>query len=294
MELTTIQTVKTEIIHNGKVVQLMEYQGQPVNSHFMSPNQTFLLRCREGKKIKDCDLSDFKEMFNKICDFIGVKFQNINEAAETSLKFSQLLKDFWPKKYMKEVLGSYFFAVKGQLLDLENNVIKVYPIIDIRSCSEFLNAFDRYFNKCFEQEMKSQKFWYLDPVDTKPTKEEINQSFINGLDQALAIVKSGQKYDIAGTDLFLFAELKFRGIIILTDEEAETEIQDALKVFKFNTNIERFDKKTSIGRKAELGKLVESVMRDDVRVKNIARRKILNDYLQSWVLSDFTINDILK
>jgi len=260
----------------------------------MSPNQTFLLRCREGKKIKECDLSDFKEMFNKICDFIGVKFQNINEAAETSLKFSQLLKDFWPKKYMKEVLGSYFFAVKGQLLDLENNVIKVYPIIDIRSCSEFLNAFDRYFNKCFEQEMKSQKFWYLDTVDTKPTKEEIEQSFKKGLNQALEIVKSGQKYDIAGTDLFLYTELKERGIIILTDEEIETEINAAYKVYKSNLNFEKFDKKTQIGRKSELTKLIETALPTDIRVKNIARRKILNDYLQTWSLSDFTVNDILK
>jgi hypothetical protein len=167
-------------------------------------------------------------------------------------------------------------------------------MVDYRQCSDLLNAFDRYFNKQFESEMKSQKFWYSEPKDNRPTKEEIEQSFINGLTHALEIVKSGLKYEIAGTDLFLFSELKERGIIILTDEIAELEIQSALKVFKFNTNLERYDKKTSIGRKAELSKLVEIVLPDDVRVKNIARRKILNDYLQSWVLSEFTINDILK
>jgi hypothetical protein len=223
-----------------------------------------------------------------------MKFVSIDETKEKALKFSKLLKDFWPNKYKKEIIGSYFLGIKGNLHDLENNTIKVFPMIDIRTCSDLVNAFDRYFKKQFESEMKSQKFWYTEPEDTIPAKEEIEQSFKNGLAQALEIVKSGQKYDVAGTDLFLFAELKQRGIIVLTDEEAESEMQEALKVFKFNTNLERYDKKTTIGRKSDLAKLVESVLPTDVRVKNIARRKILNDYLQTWVLSEFTVNDILR
>jgi hypothetical protein len=58
--------------------------------------------------------------------------------------------------------------------------------------------------------------------------------------------------------------------------------------------VERFDQRTPIGRKSDLAKLIEAVLPTDVRVKNIARRKILNDYLQTWVLSEFTVNDILQ
>lgn len=74
-----------------------------------------MLRCRQGKKIKECELSDFSDMFNKICNFVGVKFHSKQETNENAIKFSQLLKDFWAEKYIKEVLGSYFLAVKGEL-----------------------------------------------------------------------------------------------------------------------------------------------------------------------------------
>jgi hypothetical protein len=260
----------------------------------MSPRQLFLLRCRQGKIIKECDLSDFSEMFNKICDFVGLRFYTENESTESCIKFSQLLKDFWPQKHIKEILGAYFLGIKGDLQDLENNTIKVFPMIDIRTCSDLVNAFDRYFKKQFEAEMKSQKFWYSEPEHKVPIKEKIEESFRNGLAQALEIVKSGQKYDVAGTDLFLFSELKQRGIILITDEEAEAEIQEALKVFKLKSNLERYDQRTTIGRKVDLKKMIESVLPGDVRVKNIARRKILNDYLESWALTGYGVNDILK
>lgn len=259
----------------------------------MSPHQLFLMRCRTGKLIRQCELADYVYIFNKIVDYVGAKFQSEKEATKMSVSFSELLKDFWPNKYMKEVIGAYFLAVKGHLLDTENNVIKVLPMIDIRTCSDFVQAFDRHFNKAFEVEMKSQRFWYTDPQDSTPSQEQIDQSLRNGLAQALEVVKNGQKYEVAGTDLFLFAELKQRGLIELTDEQVDTELQAALKVYKYQANLERYDKHTSLGRKADLAKMVENILPTDVRVKNIARRKILNDYLQSWVFEELDVEGVL-
>lgn len=260
----------------------------------MSPHQLFLLRCRQGKKIIDCDVEDFSEIFNKICDFVGVKFYSEIETNQTCLKFSQLLKDFWPNKFMKEVLGSYFLATKGLLFDLENNTIKVFPMVDIRTCSDFLNAFDRHFSKSFESEMKSQKFYFEREEDKRPTKEEIEKRFLRAFEKSLEIVKNGSDYNLAGTDLFIYSELKQRGIIELSEEEMEAEINAALKVYKSNLNIERIDPKTNHGRKHDLIRLIDSILPDDVRVINLAKRKILNDYLKSFVLSELTVKEILK
>jgi len=297
--MNTIQTIsekkKTEIMHNGKTVQLMEYQGQLVNSHTFSPEQNFLLKCRSGLKIREYSIEDFIDLvFNKICVYTGVKFLSPEDRKQSAAELIEMLLKNYPEKYSNEIVGSYFLADKKRLVSEDNTPIELFRMVDYRQCSDLLQAFDRYFKKQFEPEMKGQKFWYLEQVDTRPTKEEIEQSFMKGLNQALEIVKSGQKYDIAGTDLFLYAELKERGIIILTEEEIDTEINAAYKVYKSNLNFEKFDKKTQIGRKSELTKLIETALPTDIRVKNIARRKILNDYLQTWALSDFTVNDILK
>jgi len=176
---------------------------------------------------------------------------------QSAAELIEMLLKNYPEKYSNEIVGSYFLADKKRLVSEDNTPIELFRMVDYRQCSDLLQAFDRYFKKQFEPEMKSQKFWYLEPVDTRPTKEEIEQSFINGLTQALEIVNSGKKYDVAGTDLFLFSELKQRGIIILTDHEAEQEMQQAYKIFKHNTNLERFDPKTSIGKKADLKNLLK-------------------------------------
>jgi hypothetical protein len=260
-----------------------------------SAEQNFLLRCRSGLKIKNLSIDQFVDsIFNKICVFTGVKFSSPKDREDSAAELIEMLLKNYPDKYSNEVVGGYFLADKKRLFDENEKQIELFRMVDYRQCSDLIQAFDRYFKKQFETEMKSQRFWYTETEDTMPAKEEIEESFKNGLAQALEIVKSGQKYNVAGTDLFLFAELKQREIIVLTDEEAESEMEEALKVFKFNTNLERYDKKTTIGRKSDLARLVESVLPTDVRVKNLARRKILNDYLQTWVLSDFTVNDILR
>jgi len=232
-------------------------------------------------------------VFNKICVFTGVKFLSAKDREDAAAELIEMLLKNYPEKYCNEVVGGYFLADKKRLFDENQKQIELFRLVDYRQCSDLIQAFDQYFKKQFEAEMKSQKFWYSEPEHKVPSKEEIEESFRNGLAQALEIVKSGQKYDVAGTDLFLFTELKQRGIILLTDEEAEAEIQEALKVFKLKSNLERYDQRTSIGRKVDLKKMVESVLPGDVRVRNIARRKILNDYLESWALTGYGVNDIL-
>lgn len=171
-------------------------------------------------------------MFNKICNFVGVKFHSEQETNENAIKFSQLLKDFWAEKYIKEVLGSYFLAVKGELSDMDNNTIKVFPMIDIRQCSELLNSFDNLFKKTFESDLKNQRFWYEEQKDTKPSEEEIYNSFLHCLKQALETIKNKKEYQVSGSDLFLYSELKNRQIINISAERNKIEIDLATKKFK--------------------------------------------------------------
>ncbi len=233
-------------------------------------------------------------IFNKICVFTGVKFLSQKDREDSAAELIEMLLRNYPDKYLNEVVGSYFLADKKRLFDENERLIELFRMVDYRQCSDLLNAFDKYFKKQFESEMKSQKFYFEREEDKKPTKEDIQELFLRSFEKALEIVKNGNDYNLAGTDLFIYSELKERGIIELSQEEMKTEIDLALIVYKKNLIIEKADPKTKLLRKHDLARLIESILPDDVRVINLAKRKILNDYLKSFVLSELTVKEILK
>ena len=260
----------------------------------MSPLQILLMLCRKGKKVKDCNSDDFVILYNKIAEFTGVKHSSANESLENSIIFSKLLKDVWPNKFIKEVAGSYYCALHGHLVDNENNVIKLFPMIDIRTCSELVRSFDVFFKKTFELELKNQRFWYEEQQDTKPSEEEIYKSFLHCLKQALETIKNKKEYQVSGSDLFLYSELKNRQIINISIERNKIEIDLATKKFKSELLQQKIDPSATLGKRAEFSHLLENILPNDLRIVNVAKRKILNDYLKEFVEQDLTIEEILK
>lgn len=264
-----------------------------VNSHTFSTHQIFLIKCRSGNIIANAGKEELSDMFNKIVAYTGKRYSSENEAGKDMLLFINMIRTTWPKKFVKEILGSYFLALKEKLENIDGDIIKLYPIIDIRSCSELLNSFDRHFKTSFESEIRSQKFFYEDEPQNKVTEEEINKSFINGLKQALEIVSNGLPYNVAGTDIFIYGELKKRGLINIAQDRQDEEIKSAMNVHKSNLNFEKYDPNTSLGRRQSITKLIESILPTEVAVINIAKRKILNDFLNDWVSMGFGIKEIL-
>ena len=154
MEIT-IQT-KTQMVHNGQTVELMVYKGKAVNSHMFSAEQNFLLKCRKGLKLKELAIDQFVDLvFNKISSYCSVKYNSFEERELFAAELIEMLLKNYPDKYANEVVGGYYLADKKRLTDENLSIIELFRMVDYRQCSNIIHAFDRYFKKTFELELKN-------------------------------------------------------------------------------------------------------------------------------------------
>lgn len=226
--------------------------------------------------------------------YCSVKYNSFEERELFAAELIEMLLKNYPDKYANEVVGGYYLADKKRLTDEDSNIIELFRMVDYRQCSNIIHAFDRYFKKTFELELKNQRFWYEEQKDTKPSEEEIYKSFLHCLKQALVTIKNKTEYNLSGSDLFLYSELKNRQIINISTERNKVEIDLATKKFKSELLRQKTDPNTTFGKRAEFSHLLENIIPNDKRIVNIAKRKILNDYLREFVEQNLTTEEILK
>lgn len=143
--------------------------------------------------------------------------------------------------------------------------------------------------------MKSQTFFYDKEAEKKKeiSEKEKYESFKRSLQVALDMVAEGREFSLPGSDIFIYDTLKELGIINLSQEEKEAEINIAYNDLKSKWNAERVTG-ASIGRRMELGKMIEELMPEDIRVLNQAKRNFLGRQLKIWVEFGNTIEEIIS
>lgn len=251
----------------------------------------FLIRCRQGKVLKETTPGELSAMYNQLVNFTGKRSSDPNLALDEMNLFLDSLVKTWPNIFVSEVVGAYFLAVKERLTDNEGNTIKLFPIVDLRSCSELINAFARYFNNQFNQKLKSQTFWHEDTEPKRPTFEQLNERFEIQFDAAVNIYKTQGNYDVAGADLFLYDVLKRKGLVNLTDEQKEEYFDKAFVIVKAELFQEK-KQSNSIGRMVDIAKMIDTLTPENMRVIHKARNLILNDILKLIQNDKINIDDV--
>jgi hypothetical protein len=233
-------------------------------------------------------------LVNYITSISGKKYDNRNIAISEAEEFFIMLFKNHPKVFLKEIKGAYFLADKKRLPDEDGVPIKLYPQLSYRATSDLIHSFDLYFRESFKKELHNGTFWLTKTVEKKQIDDkEIYESFKRSLQKALDMVADSKEFSLPGSDIFIYDTLRDLGIINLSQEEKETEINLAYTELKSRWNAERVSG-ASIGRSMELGKMIEELLPEDVRVKNQAKRNFLGRQLKIWVEFGSTVEEILS
>lgn len=248
-------------------------------------------------KIKDCSIEQLIDLlFNKLAKYTGVKYNSQEEREIAAADLIEMLLKGFPEKFVNEIVGAYYLADQKKLFDPSTGeVMMVFRILDYRQCSDFIHKFDEYFKKSFEQELKSQRFFYDRELNVKKEidQKKMYESFKRSLQIALDMVAEGREFSLPGSDIFIYDTLKDLGVINLSQEEKEFEINTAYNDLKVKWNAERVTG-ASIGRRMELGKMIEDLMPEDIRVLNQAKRNFLAKQLKIWVEFGSTVEEIIS
>lgn len=266
-----------------------------LNSHNFSPDQNFLIRCRDGVIVKEASKDELADLVNYITGISGKKYDNRESAITEAEDFVIMLIRNHPKVFLKEIKGAYFLADKKRLPDEDGVPIKLYQQLSYRATSDLIHAFDVYFKESFKKELQNGTFWYDEQLEVKKEtdQKELYESFKRSLQVALDMVKDGREFSLPGSDIFIYDTLKDLGVINLSQEEKEFEINTAYNDLKAKWNAEKVSG-ASIGRRMELGVMIESLMPEDIRVLNQAKRNFLGKQLKIWVEFGSTIEEIIQ
>lgn len=266
-----------------------------LNSHNFSREQTFLINCRSGPTVKDATKQEVADLVNYITTICGKKYTDKHIAIAEANEFGVMLLNNYPNTYLNEIIGAYFLADKKRLPDEDGVPIKLYQQLSYRATSDLIHAFDVYFKESFKKELQNGTFWYDEQLEVKKEtdQKELYESFKRSLQVALDMVKDGREFSLPGSDIFIYDTLKDLGVISLSQEEKEFEINNAYNELKSKWNAERVSG-ASIGRRMELGVMIESLMPEDIRVLNQAKRNFLGKQLKIWVEFGSTVEEIIS
>lgn len=292
--MSNIQTTSNKSTGLATVNRLT-YKGKLLNSTNFSPEQSFLIRCRSGVTIKEATKDQIADLINYISTICGKKYESKEQAIIEADEFGIMLLKNYPNIFLNEIKGCYYLADKKRLPDENGVPIKLYQQLSYRATSDLIHAFDLYFKESFKKELQNGTFWYDE--DTEQKKEidqsQMYESFKRSLQIALDMVKDGREFSLPGSDIFIYDTLKKLKVIDLSDEEKDYEIQFAYNELKAKWNAERVSG-ANIGRRMELGKLIEDLMPEDVRVLNQAKRNFLAKQLKIWVEFGNTVEEIIS
>ncbi len=245
--------------------------------------------------IRDANKEQSADLVNYITTISGKKYDDRNLAISEAEEFAVMLAKNYPNIYLLEVKGSYYLADKKRLPDENGVPLKLYQQLSYRATSDLIHAFDTYFKEMFKKELHNGTFWHDPELDKKKEfdDKDLYESFKRSLQFALDMVKDGKEFNLPGSDIFIYDTLKDLGVINLSQEEKEYEINFAYNELKGKWNAERVSGAT-IGRRMELGKMIEDLMPKDIRVLNQAKRNFLAKQLKIWVEFGSTIEDIIQ
>lgn len=223
------------------------------------------------------------------------KYDDRNLAITEAEEFVIMLIKNYPNIFLLEIKGAYFLADKKRLPDENGVPIKLYQQLSYRATSDLIHSFDVYFKEAFKKELQNGTFWYDEEAEKKKeiSEKEKYESFKRSLQVALDMVAEGREFSLPGSDIFIYDTLKDLGVINLSQEEKEAEINMAYNDLKSKWNAERVTG-ASIGRRMELGKMIEELMPEDIRVLNQAKRNFLGRQLKIWVEFGSTIEEIIS
>ncbi len=225
----------------------------------------------------------------------GKKYDDRSLAISEAEEFVIMLAKNYPNIFLLEIKGAYFLADKKRLTDENGVPIKLYQQLSYRATSDLIHAFDVYFKESFRQELQNGTFWYDEEANKKKEidQKQMYESFKRSLQIALDMVAEGREFSLPGSDIFIYDTLKDLGVINLSQEEKEFEINTAYNDLKAKWNAERVSG-ASIGRRMELGVMIESLIPEDIRVLNQAKRNFLGKQLKIWVEFGSTIEEIIS
>lgn len=233
-------------------------------------------------------------MWNHIVAYTSKKFTSQGEAKEEMNLFLKQLKATWPNKYVKEVTGSYYLTLNEKLTSNDNKVLKLFPMIDLRSASEMIISFDRYFQDKFVEETRNQTF-YHEPINkTKVTQEEEFQAFKRNLAFAINYVKDGRHYNLAGLDTHLYNELHKLGKIDVFKHEWDRLSRQATKALQSRYRAESYTPNTTLGKAKGWQKLASELIPESVAVGIEVKNIILNKYLKEYAKLNMTVEQVLE
>lgn len=245
----------------------------------------------QNKKLSVANDRELMQLFTELINYSGQKFSSEDEANICYVNFIPLFKNSFGKYSLNEIKLAYQYAREGKFTNERGEQFRLFRELNYASACDVMIEYEEFKKKELGEFVKNQKLFEQVKPETK--EEEKNRIERDGLRQFLResweLCEQGKLNESTG--VFLYDNLRMRGLITLSTEEKRDIQENALQMVHTWAEMEKAAAQDKVSYKV-FDRILESLSGQTDEVVLASKKIALQCQIQNWIMEGLSIEEV--